>query len=61
MNAKKQYTVQGVSQMSKRRLKDLITADAALRGRAWILGGPACWSKDEMVSYLVRETDLVRR
>lgn len=52
-------TVKQVSRMSKARLVDLILADAGARGRSGVIGGPKGWSHDELVRYVMRETDLV--
>jgi hypothetical protein len=53
-------TVAEIDRMSKAKLVKLILRDARQRGREWVFGGPAGWSKDELVSYIVRETDLVK-
>ena len=53
-------TIRQVSQMPRRELERLALKDAAARGSRWVIGGPTSMSKDELVAYLVRETELVR-
>jgi hypothetical protein len=44
-----------LARMTKAELKVLILSDAMKRGRSWALGGPDCWSKDEMIRYVNHE------
>lgn len=49
---------QRVRDLDRLKKADLIRVALAVgdaRGDHWIVGGPADWSKDELVSYLVRE------
>ena len=59
-HAPRQFTIAQISRKTKTELMHLAMADARERGRTWIIGGPTKMSKDELVSYLVRETELVK-
>ena len=47
--------IRRLSRMSKRDLATIVEDEGRRLGHVWIIGGPGDWSKDELVSYLVRE------
>lgn len=51
-------TIQELYRMRKPELLAIVNDDAKQKGRRWVLGGPEHWSKDDLISHIVRETDL---
>jgi hypothetical protein len=42
--------IREIGRMSKPKLLAIITGLARQRGASWVIGGPAVWSKDELIN-----------
>lgn len=52
-------TLKGLYRMSKADLRALVREHDRKVGRNRLVGGPEDWSQDELISHIVRETDLL--
>jgi hypothetical protein len=62
MTAPEQVTARDhlVGELTRTTKRDLVTmanAVAPTRGDRWLIGGPATWSKDELIAYLAPERE----